>query len=73
MVCALGDHVGDGGLGGDAFVGGVEHNPHCLQEQHDCRPMALVELDMEVGHDDDVDYARGGVGGSKLAFGIGIS
>ena len=65
MVCAphLHHHGGDGGLGDDALVGGVEHNPHHLQDQHDCWPMALGGLDVEVGHDDDVDDPHGGVGG----------
>ena len=56
-------HRGDGGLGDDALVGDVEHNPRFLRDHHDCRPMALVGRGVEVGHDDDVDYPRGGVGG----------
>ena len=53
---------GDGGLGDDALDGGVEHNPHCLQDQHDCQPMALGGLDVEVDHDDDAGCPHGGVG-----------
>ena len=41
---------------------GVEHNPRHLQYQHDCRPMALGGLDVDVDHDDDVDCPYGGVG-----------
>ena len=38
------------------------HNSHRLQGEHDCRPMALVERDVEGDHDDGVDYPHGGVG-----------
>ena len=55
-------HRGDGGLGDDALVGGVEHNPRRLRDQHDCRLMALGGLDVEGDHDDDVDCPRVGVG-----------
>ena len=65
MVCAhhLHHHGGNGDLGGDALFDGVVVNPRRLQDQHDCWLMALDGLDVEVGHDDDVDDPHGGVEG----------